>query len=72
MKYRIKKQMKLSLNAKIYGMYINSSEGIIDTKNTESISSMLYSIIGNIVDKFDIVYDATSQVRMLHAQMGQF
>ena len=57
--------MKLSLNAKIYGMYINSSAGIVDSKSTQNSSSMLNSIIGNIMDKFDIVYDATSQVTHL-------
>jgi hypothetical protein len=57
--------MKLSLNAKIYGMYINSSAGIVDSKSTQNSSSMLNSIIGNIVNKFNIVYDATSQVTHL-------
>lgn len=46
--------MKLSLNAKIYGMYTNSSAGIVDSKSTQRI--------GDILDKLNIEYDATGQV----------
>jgi hypothetical protein len=60
MKYRIQKQMKFTLNAKIYGAYINSSTGIVDNKDACD-----YSIIGNITDKFNILYDPTNKVTHL-------
>ena len=52
--------MKLLLNAKIYGGYTNSVEGIVDNKNAHD-----YSIIRNITDRFNIVYDATGRVTHL-------
>ena len=52
--------MKLSLNAKIYGSYRNTTEGIVDHKNYQS-----YSIISNITDRFNVVYDATTRVTHL-------
>lgn len=53
--------MKISLNAKIYGAYANSPEGIIvDNKDARD-----YLLIGNITDKFNITYDASGRVTHL-------